>query len=45
MHDGASLDIPAAISRHAGEASVVIQSFKALPASDQQNLITFLNSL
>jgi len=45
MHDGASLDIPAAISRHAGEASVVIQSFNALPVSDQQNLITFLNSL
>lgn len=45
MHDGASLDITSAISRHGGEALGVIQSFQSLPSSEQQNLLTFLNSL
>lgn len=45
MHDGASLDLTSAILRHAGEATGVIQSFQSLPSSDQQNLLTFLNSL
>lgn len=45
MHDGTNLDIPSAILRHAGEASSVIQNYKTLSATDQQNLVTFINSL
>jgi CxxC motif-containing protein (DUF1111 family) len=45
MHDGASLDIPTAITRHAGEASQVIQQYQGLSATDKAHLLSFLGSL
>ena len=45
MHDGATLDVTSAISRHSGEAAAVVRSFQSLSPADQQNLLTFLNSL
>jgi CxxC motif-containing protein (DUF1111 family) len=45
MHDNASITLGDAIRRHAGEAQGVVASFNALTAAQQQQLITFLNSL
>ena len=45
MHDLASQTLSAAILRHKGEALHVTRSFKDLPATQQQQLIVFLNSL
>jgi CxxC motif-containing protein (DUF1111 family) len=45
MHDLASLTLQAAIERRLGEAREVIHKFKALTATQQQQIITFLNSL
>jgi CxxC motif-containing protein (DUF1111 family) len=45
MHDLASLTLQDAITHHKGEAREVTHKFKALTASQQQQLITFLNSL
>src|SRR5580700_3699843 len=45
MHDNASATLSDAIQRHGGEAQGVIQSFTFLSAAQQQQLITFLNSL
>jgi CxxC motif-containing protein (DUF1111 family) len=45
MHDNESHSVANAIQRHAGEASGVITGFNALSAQQQQQLITFLNSL
>ncbi len=48
LHDGRTSDIVQAIEDHASpgsEANQVIQSFNALPAQDQQDLINFLRSL
>jgi len=45
MHDNASATLSDAIQRHGGEAQGVIESFKFLSASQQQQLITFLKSL
>jgi CxxC motif-containing protein (DUF1111 family) len=45
MHDLASLTLQAAIERHLGEAREVIHKFKALTATQQQQIITFLDSL
>ena len=45
MHDNASVTLMDAIQRHAGEAQDVITHFRALPAAQQQQLITFLESL
>jgi CxxC motif-containing protein (DUF1111 family) len=45
MHDNASVTLIDAIQRHAGEAQNVIANFNALTAIQQQQLITFLNSL
>jgi CxxC motif-containing protein (DUF1111 family) len=45
MHDNASTTLSDAIQRHAGEAQGVIASFNSLTAAQQQQLITFLNSL
>jgi CxxC motif-containing protein (DUF1111 family) len=45
MHDGNSLTRNDAILRHAGEATSVINSYRALTAAQKNQLITFLNSL
>jgi CxxC motif-containing protein (DUF1111 family) len=45
MHDNASLTLIDAILRHGGEAQGVTAAFNSLTAAQQQQLITFLNSL
>jgi len=45
MHDGASLTLREAITRHHGEASHVIQQFEKLKRPDQDAIIEFLKSL
>jgi len=45
MHDGASLTLHDAITRHRGEASHVIKKFEELSRADQDALIQFLESL
>jgi CxxC motif-containing protein (DUF1111 family) len=45
MHDGASVTLLEAITRHRGEASHVIQQFEKLKRPDQENIIEFLKSL
>jgi len=45
MHDGQSLTRNEAILRHAGEATGVINNYRALTTTQQNQLITFLNSL
>ncbi|HVF58114.1 MAG TPA: di-heme oxidoredictase family protein [Pyrinomonadaceae bacterium] len=45
MHDGASLLRGDAILRHAGEATNVINNYRALTTTQKNQLITFLNSL
>ena len=45
MHDNGSTTLNNAIQRHGGEAQGVIEAFKFLSTSQQQQLITFLKSL
>lgn len=45
MHDGASLTLLDAITRHRGEATHVIQQFEKLKRPDQEAIIEFLKSL
>jgi CxxC motif-containing protein (DUF1111 family) len=45
MHDLTSLTLEDAIARHKGEARRVTHQFHELPATQRQQLITFLNSL
>jgi CxxC motif-containing protein (DUF1111 family) len=45
MHDNASVTLPGAIERHAGEAERVIFRFNRLIPKQQQQIITFLHSL
>jgi CxxC motif-containing protein (DUF1111 family) len=45
MHDGASLTFNDAILRHAGEATGVINRYRGLTATQQNQLIAFLQSL
>jgi CxxC motif-containing protein (DUF1111 family) len=45
MHDGASLTLLDAITRHRGEASHVAQQFEKLKVPDQEAVIQFLKSL
>jgi CxxC motif-containing protein (DUF1111 family) len=45
MHDGESLTRNEAILRHAGEATSVINNYRNLSNTQQNQLITFLNSL
>ena len=45
MHDGASLTFTDSILRHAGEARGVINSYRSLNATQQNQIITFLKSL
>lgn len=45
MHDGQSLSLNNAILRHAGEASLVINSYRRLSDAQRNQLIVFLRSL
>ncbi|MBI4851923.1 MAG: hypothetical protein HY819_09020 [Acidobacteria bacterium] len=45
MHDGLSLTVNEAILRHAGEASFVIDKYRALSKKQKQQVLTFLSSL
>jgi CxxC motif-containing protein (DUF1111 family) len=45
MHDGATLTFNEAILRHAGEATGVTNKYRALSATQQNQIITFLKSL
>jgi CxxC motif-containing protein (DUF1111 family) len=45
MHDGTSLTLLEAITRHRGEAAHVIQQFEKLKRPDQEAIIEFLKSL
>ena len=45
MHDLRSLTLQEAIERHEGEAEHVISQFRELPHADQQQIISFLESL
>jgi CxxC motif-containing protein (DUF1111 family) len=45
MHDGASLTIPAAIARHINQGATSAGAFNALSATDQSNVLAFIQSL
>jgi CxxC motif-containing protein (DUF1111 family) len=45
MHDGASLTFNDAILRHAGQATGVINSYRALSQANRNNIVAFLLSL
>jgi CxxC motif-containing protein (DUF1111 family) len=45
MHDGESLTRSEAILRHAGEATAVINNYRALSVTQRNQIATFLNSL
>jgi len=45
MHDGASLTFTDSILRHAGEATTVINRFRALTAAQRNQIVVFLQSL
>lgn len=45
MHDGESLTLNEAILRHAGEATFVIDNYRALSSTEKEQLFTFLKSL
>jgi CxxC motif-containing protein (DUF1111 family) len=45
MHDLKSLTLEDAIRRHRGEAREVSERFRKLTPNEQQQLLTFLNSL
>jgi CxxC motif-containing protein (DUF1111 family) len=45
MHDNGSTSIDAAIKRHGGEATTVVNNYKGLNSTDSANLLAFLGSL
>jgi len=45
MHDGATVTFNESILRHAGEATGVINNYRALSSTQQNQIITFLKSL
>ena len=45
MHDGESLTRSEAVLRHAGEATFVINNYRALSVTQRNQIATFLNSL
>jgi hypothetical protein len=45
LHDGRAQDLPTAISLHDGQGKAASQAFQALSASQQQDLVNFLNTL
>ncbi|HVJ19921.1 MAG TPA: di-heme oxidoredictase family protein [Polyangiaceae bacterium] len=45
LHDGRAASVLEAVLWHGGEASSIIENFKALPAADREALIAFVQSL
>ncbi len=45
LHDGRTASLSTAITSHGGEATTVVNRFKALSATDQSNITSFLKSL
>jgi len=45
LHDGRAGDVPTAIALHDGQGKAAAEAFKALSATEQQDLIDFLNTL
>lgn len=45
MHDGVSISFSDAVLRHAGEATFVIDNYRALDTSQKNQILTFLRSL
>src|SRR3954471_20302967 len=45
MHDGATLTFSESILRHGGEATFVINNYRSLNATQQNQIVTFLKSL
>jgi CxxC motif-containing protein (DUF1111 family) len=45
LHDGRAKSVLEAVLWHGGEATNVIEAFKALPTADREALIAFVNSL
>jgi hypothetical protein len=45
LHDGRAGDIPTAISLHDGQGKAAAQAFEALTTQQQQNVVSFLNTL
>jgi len=45
MHDGATVTLRDAVTRHAGEAADVKHKFEKLPHADQEAILQFLSSL
>jgi len=45
MHDGLSLTFTESILRHGGEATGVINNFRALSTTERNQIVTFLQSL
>ena len=45
MHDGQALSLSSAILRHAGEAQLVISSYRRLRDTQKTQVLTFLRSL
>ena len=45
LHDGSAATPEAAIRRHGNEAAAAVKAFAALPDSDRQELLAFLQSL
>ncbi len=45
LHDGRAASVLEAVLWHGGEATKVIDTFKALPTADREALIAFVNSL
>ncbi|HXK20555.1 MAG TPA: di-heme oxidoredictase family protein, partial [Polyangiaceae bacterium] len=45
LHDGRAASVLEAVLWHGGEASKIVDSFKALPTADRDALIKFVQSL
>ncbi len=45
MHDGLTFTLQDAVSRHTVPAEAIRQAYLALPASQQSQVLAFLNSL
>jgi hypothetical protein len=45
LHDGRAADIPTAISLHDGQGKAAAQAFQALSTSQQEDLVSFLDTL
>jgi CxxC motif-containing protein (DUF1111 family) len=45
LHDGRAKSVLEAVLWHGGEATAVIETFKALPTADREALLAFVNSL